>query len=210
MIKADTFFSDSQKEKINAAIGEVETKTAGEVVVMVVDQSDTYPEANLLAGVIIGGLLALIVTDLLFSASLWYFAPLYAVVAFGIVWGTRFWPGLFRYFTLGARLENQVREEAVKAFYEKGLYKTRDKTGVLFFISLFERRVWILADEGIYTKISQERLQEYAGDIARGIKDGNAAEVLIGEINKVGKILAEHFPIRADDANELSNKVIIG
>jgi putative membrane protein len=209
-MKADSFFSDSQKEKINAAIGEVETRTAGEVAVMIVDQSDTYPEANLLAGGIVGGLLALSVTDLLFAASLWYFVPLYVVIAFGIGWGARFWPGLLRYFTLGSRLENQVREEAVKSFYDKGLYKTRDKTGVLFFISLFEHRVWILADEGIYTKISQERLQEYAGDIARGIKDGNAAEVLIAEIHKVGEILAVHFPIKADDVNELSNKVIIG
>jgi putative membrane protein len=209
-MKADSFFSDSQKEKINAAIGEVETRTAGEVAVMIVDQSDTYPEANLLAGGIVGGLLALSVTDLLFAASLWYFVPLYVVIAFGIGWGARFWPGLLRYFTLGSRLENQVREEAVKSFYDKGLYKTRDKTGVLFFISLFEHRVWILADEGIYTKISQERLQEYAGDIARGIKDGNAAEVLIAEIHKVGAILAAHFPIKADDVNELSNKVIIG
>jgi len=209
-MKAETFFSDSQKEKIQAAISEVESKTSGEVVVMVVDQSDSYPEANLFAGGIIGGLLALIISDWLFSASLWYFVPLYIVIGFGIGWGAKFCPGLLRYFTLGARLENQVREEAIKAFYEKGLYKTRDKTGILFFISLFEHRVWVLADEGIYTKISQETLQEYAGSIAKGIKNSNAAEMLICEISKVGEILAEHFPIKSDDINELSNKVIIG
>jgi len=209
-MSADTFFSDSQKEEIQAAISKVESKTAGEVVVMVVDQSDIYPEANLLAGGIIGGLLALIITDLLFSASLWYFIPLYIVIAFGIGWGAKFCPDLLRYFTLGRRLENQVREEAIQAFYEKGLYKTRDKTGVLFFISLFERRVWVLADEGIYSKISQEKLQEHAGGVAKGIKNNNAAEMLICEINKIGKILAEYFPVKADDVNELSNKVIVG
>lgn len=209
-MKADRFFSEADKKGITAAIAEVETKTAGEVAVMVVDGSDSYPEASILAGIIIGGLLALILTDQLLADSLWYFVPLQAVFALMIGWGARFYPGLRRYFTPGARLEQQVREEAIKAFYEKGLYKTRDKTGVLFFISLLEHRVWILADEGIYTRITQETLQAYAADIAQGIKEQNAAEVLIREIKGVGKILAEHFPSKADDLNELSNKIIIG
>lgn len=209
-MKADTFFSDAEKEKISEAIAAVETKTAGELAVMVVDKSDSYPEAGILAGISIGGFLALLITDQLFADSLWYFVPLYAVIGLLIGWGARIFPGLLRYFIPGSRLENQVREEAIMAFYEKGLYKTRDKTGVLFFISLFEHRVWILADKGIYTKINQETLQEYAGDIARGIKEKNAVEALIRQIKRVGEIVAEHFPIQPDDVNELSNKVIIG
>ena len=209
-MKAEIFFSAEEQKKIEAAIFEVETRTAGEVAVMVVDQSDTYPEARILAGVLLGSLLALIVADLSFADSLWFFVPAAALFAMLIGWGVKFLPQVLRVFIPGTRLESRVQDWAVRAFYEKGLYLTRDDTGVLFFLSLFERKVWILADKGIYTKISQEKLQEYAAEMAKGVKEGRAAERLCSEIKNVGDILAEHFPIKPDDTNEISNKIIVG
>lgn len=209
-MKAETFFTDSEKENISGAIREVETRTAGEVAVMVVDKSDTYPEARVLAGILIGGLLGLVITDLFFDDSLWHYIPMTVFFAAIIGYGIGFAPSFLRFFVTPNRLETKVNERALQAFYEKGLYKTRDNTGVLFFLSLFEHKVWVLADEGIYSKISQEKLQEYALDIATSVKKGTAAEVLCREIRNVGEILTRHFPIKADDTNELSNKVIIG
>lgn len=208
-MKAETFFNDSEKENISGAIREVETRTAGEVAVMVVDRSDTYPEARFLAGILIGGLLGLIITDLFFDDSLWHYVPMTVLFAAIIGFGIGFAPSLLRFFVTPGRLETKVNERAIRAFYEKGLYKTRDDTGVLFFLSLFEHKVWVLADEGIYSKISQENLQEYAQDIATSVKKGTAGEALCREIRNVGEILARHFPIKQDDTNELSNKVII-
>ena len=209
-MKSDTFFTEAEQKQITEEIQRAETMTAGEIAVMVVDRSDTYPEARILAGTIIGSALSLIIADQFFLDSLWYFVPLAVLFSLLLGWGTGYFPGLLRYFVPAGRLDTQVRERAVRAFYEKGLYKTRDKTGVLFFISLFEHKVWLLADEGIYTKIPQETLQEYATDIAKGIKNRTAAEALCREIANVSKILARHFPIQPDDVNELSNKVIIG
>jgi putative membrane protein len=209
-MRAETFFSQADNDRISATIQEVESTTAGEIAVMVVDQSDTYPEARIMAGILFGALLALIMTDWFFDDSLWVFAPITAILAVLFGWVSRFLPGLLRFFVAVSRLETKVQERAVRAFYEKGLYNTRDDTGVLFFISLFEHKVWVLADEGIYRKISQEDLQGYAGNIAQSIKNGTAAEALCREIRNIGKILAEHFPIKPDDENELPNKVIIG
>jgi putative membrane protein len=177
---------------------------------MVVDQSDTYPEGRIMTGILLGALMALIVTDWFFDDSLWVFAPVTAILAALIGWVSRLLPGLLRFFISVSRLEAKVQERAVRAFYENGLYNTRDDTGVLFFISLFEHKVWVLADEGIYRKISQDDLQEYAVNIAQSIKNGTAAEALCREIRNIGKVLAEHFPIKPDDENELPNKVIIG
>ncbi len=175
-----------------------------------VDRSDPYPEANILAGILMGGLLSLGITDYYFHASQWYFVSLALVLAVFFGWLANSIPPLKRIFTPGFRMENQVKEQAVQVFFEQGLYATRDNTGVLFFISLFEHRVWVLADKGIYEKINQETLQSHADTVALGIKQGAAAEVLSREILKVGDILAEHFPRRADDTNELSDEVIIG
>ena len=209
-MKAETFFSTAEKERIAKAVEEVERNTAGEVAVMVVDQSEEYPEARILAGTVGGLLIALAITDVFLADNLWYFVPLFFVLS---VLGCRLagcLPPFIRIFTPGSRLEEQVRKRALIAFYEKGLYDTRDDTGVLFFISLLEHKVWVMADKGIYEKISQETLQEYASDIALGIKTGRAAENLCREIGRVGEILAEHFPVKPDDTNELSDEVIIG
>ena len=77
-MKAENFFSSSEKEKIAAAIGEVEKTTAGEIAVMVVDQSDSYPEGNILAGLIPGCLMAYVLTQFSFGDSLTYFLLLLA------------------------------------------------------------------------------------------------------------------------------------
>lgn len=208
-MKADNFFTPEEKDNIAKSIGEVEKKTTGEVAVMVVDTSDNYPESIVLSGLLMGGVLALLLTDLFFNDSLWIFLPL--AVLFAFVFGklTNKFPKVKRYFIPKARIEEEVEQRAIQAFYEKGLYKTRDNTGVLFFISLLEHKAWVLADTGIYNKISQEILHEYAVSIATGIKEGRAAQALCQEILKVGEILGEHFPIKEDDTNELPDQVLM-
>lgn len=209
-MNAEIFFSEDEKKQIAMAIADVEKKTSGEVAVMLVDRSDTYPEGRIIAGLLAGCTVALFLTQQFFNESLWYFIPLAAALSFLFGWAIIFSPPLFRYFIPAARLESEVQERALRAFYEKELYRTRDKTGVLFFLSLFEHRVWVLADSGIYSKINPEELQEYARDIAQGMKQGNACHALCREIERVGKVLAENFPLKAGDTNELGNELIIG
>ncbi len=209
-MKADNFFTESEKSEIAAAIKSVEKNTAGEIAVMVVDESDSYPESDILSGVILGGLVSIIITELFFEDSLTVFMIFFACLSFAAGWITEYFPALKRIFILKKRVDELVREQAVQSFYEKGLHKTRDATGVLFFISLFEHKLWILADTGISSKISQEQLEVYARDMAEGIKQGRAAEILCREITSLGEMLAEHFPARDDDENELSDQVIVG
>ena len=208
MMNAETFFTEAEKQRIAATIAGVEQKTSGEVATMVVAASDTYPEATLLAGLTIGGLTALLVTDLFLADSLGYFLPLMvggAVLVGGL---SKIFPPLLRLFIPESRRETRVAQRALRAFYEKKLHTTRDNTGVLFFISLLERKVWILADSGIYQKISPETLLAHANDIATGIKQRQACNALCRQIEAVGVILARHFPVKADDTNELSNQVL--
>ena len=209
-MKAEQFFTSKENAEIAAAISEVEKNTAGEIAVMVVDRSDSYPESNILAGFILGGLLSLIITEIFFGDSLTWFMIFFTGLFLSIAWFINFLPGLKRVFISKNRLIEMVREQAVQAFYEKELYKTRDATAVFFFISLFERKLWILADKGINSKLSPTELQAYAGDMAKGISKGRATEVLCLEIARLGQVLAEHFPARDDDVDELPNQVIVG
>jgi len=209
-MKAETFFTETDKKRIVDAVREAELITAGEIAVMVVDQSDAYPEGQMLAGAVIGSLLALAVTELFWTGSLWVFVVSALVLMALCGWLVHYLPAVKRFFTPNDRLELQVRDRALASFYDKGLHKTRDESGVLFFISLFEHKVWVLADRGIYEKIRPETLQAYAHDIAAGIKVGKAADILCQSIADVGDLLARHFPVKPDDSNELANEVIIG
>lgn len=208
-MKAENFFTERDQEDITRAVQEVEKKTSGEIAVMVVDGSDSYPESRLLAGFLLGNLFALPIAHLFFAASLWHYLPFFFLFAVVVMAMIGRWPALQRHFILPARLEEMVRRRALRAFYEKELFRTRDQTGVLFFLSLFERRVWILADKGIYQQLSQQDLQQYAAGIAQGIKEKNAAAMLIQQIEAIGVVLARHFPIKADDTNEIPDSVII-
>lgn len=209
MIDAEHFFSAAEKEQIAATIKDVETKTAGEIAVMVVNESDTYPEGVVLGGAIIGGLTTLALTDIFFYDSLWVYIPCAVIMAVLAGALLKRLPLLHRLFIPTAQINLRVETRALRAFYEQSLHRTRDASGVLFFLSLFERKVWVIADQGIYQKITQAELQTYTRQIIDGIKSGKKTEAICAEIHRFGQVLALHFPIRPDDSNELADEVIV-
>lgn len=207
---AATFFTDREKSRISAATRQVETRTSGEVAVMVVDSSDQYRDAEIIGGMVFGSLTAFALTEIFFNALIWYYIPLSILFFFPFKRLTGLIPALKAVFVSARRGNEAVVLRALKGFYEKGLYRTRDNTGVLFFISLLEHKVWVLADKGIYSKIQQETLNRFASIVTQGIKEGRACDALCQAITEVGHPLAEHFPVRHDDTNELSDEVITG
>lgn len=207
-MKAAHFFSQEENNKITAAIKEVESRSDGEVAVMVVDHSAPYIEAEFLGGVILGSLLALIITDLFLHDSLLTYIPLSFIFFFPFRWLCAQVPALKNVFMAVKRKEEMVKLRALRAFYEKGLYKTRHHTGVLFFLSLLERKVWVLADKGIHKKMDQETLNRFAQMVSQGIKDGRACQALCQSIEGIGRLLAQHFPVTPGDIDELPDEVM--
>ena len=207
--RADRFFAEAEKERLRTVVREVESRTVGEVVAMVVDASDDYPEAEIIGGILLSMLGSLILTFLFFHASIFLFLPISLVLFLPSKFLLRRLPQLKKPFLGDDRKEEAVRARAFVAFHEHGLDKTRQNTGLLFFLSLFERKVHILADRGIYPKIGQETLDGYARIIARGVKEGRACDALCQAIQETGRLLSVHFPTVAGDTNELPDTVII-
>ncbi|NLT24277.1 MAG: hypothetical protein GXX82_14650 [Syntrophorhabdus sp.] len=208
MKKALNFFTHAEKERIREATSLAESKTLGEIAVMVVDASSRYREAEVLGAVTFGNVAAFLIAEFFLHGSLLWYIPL------TFVFFPPFWfmmkrtPYLKALFSGTGRRERAVRDRAVRAFYEKGLYRTKGNTGVLFFISLLERKVWILADKGIHEKITQAKLNALARTVSGGIRQGNAADALARAIGEAGRLLEEHFPTVKDDTNELTDEVI--
>ena len=207
-MKAATFFTPEERERIKATTKLVESRTNGEMAVMVVDSSDRYLESEILGGFLFGSLLSLVISVSFFHDSLFVYIPLSFLLFFPFRWIGATIPRLKLVFIGPRRREETVRQRAIQAFYEKGLYKTRFNTGVLIFLSLLEHKVWILADKGIYEKMTQETLNRFAQDVSRGIKEGRACESLCQAIEGIGQLLIEHFPVTSGDTNELPDEVI--
>lgn len=105
--------------------------------------------------------------------------------------------------------KKNIRMLAEKEFYKLNMHDTRDKTGILLYLLLNERQFYILADKGIHEKVGDETWHKVRDEIQLHFHDGKFSQGLIWGIEKVGKILAEHFPIKSGDTNELSNKIVI-
>ena len=114
-IKAETFFSKEERERITKIIHDVESRTIGEVVVMVADSSDRYHEAEVIGGIVLGSLLSLIITIFFFHSSIWAYIPLSFLFFFPSKYLFQKVPVLKTAFIGIKRKEHAVMQKAVKS-----------------------------------------------------------------------------------------------
>lgn len=208
MKKAEEFFTPEERGRVRAAVAEAEGSTSGEIATMVVDASDSYREAEILGAVLLSGLLSVVAAVASHHVTIWSYIPLVVLLYFPSWYLFRLVPRLKLPFAGRRRVAEAVRERAVRAFYEKGLYRTRHETGILIFISLLEHKVWILGDRGINERIDPHFWQNLASRLSQGLKEGRTCEALCTVIAGCGAELSRQFPRRADDVNELRDEIL--
>jgi putative membrane protein len=102
-----------------------------------------------------------------------------------------------------------AREQAVQEFAALALQRTRARTGVLIFVSLFERRVVVLGDDAIHARVGDAEWLAVDGLVIERVRDGALADGLVAGVERVGAVLAEHFPVSGDAQNELPDHLIV-
>jgi uncharacterized membrane protein len=100
-----------------------------------------------------------------------------------------------------------LRKLAEQEFFRLGIDKTRDKTGILIFLLLEDRQFYILADKGINEKVPEKTWDKIKDEMQGEFLDGSFCSGITNAVQKIGNILSEHFPIKPDDTNEISNAV---
>ena len=206
-MKAETFFTDQEKERIRQAVVTAEAKTAGEIVPMIVTSAARYTEIELLG--LVGGLFAGMVIEWIWSDP-WgspYF-QLWPVIGalIGFIIGRI--PDVKRTLAPTSRITEAVHTLGLASFAEHGLHYTKDHTGILILVALLEHRVEVIADRGIDQKVSAATWNEVVRIISAGIKTGQACDGFCAAIGRCGDILATHFPRQADDKDELPNLLV--
>lgn len=207
-------FDQAALEAIKKAAAAAEERTSGEVVTYVVERSHTYPAATLrgaLLGMALGLLTSLAALEL---RAPWGQAQALniALVSFGTAMlgavAVRAIPALHRALAGTAAIEQQVARRAAQAFIEEEVFDTRERTGMLLFISRFERRVMVLGDAGINAKVRPGQWQEIVARVAAGIRARRPAEAVIEGIGALGALLeTAGVTRREDDVDELANDV---
>lgn len=192
MLKTD---ADLQ-QTLTTLVGQIEQKTAAEVVVVLNPRSDTYPETR------------------------WQMALLWALLGIAFLcWSP--WPFDDRYFPIDTALlgalggfiawrrpqialalvpqtqcQQRVRAAAESAFIRESVHATAERTGVLVYISILEAQVIVLPDQGLLGRIPGNAWSNL------NIQANNLPELEKG-LQNLGSLLAQHFPRHEDDRNEL-------
>ncbi len=227
MAAQDTFrLSETDHARVSAAVAAAEAHSAGEIVTIVTDRSDGYTDVAL-AWAVFAAVTALTVLsiwpdfylgiyDRLLGdwGSEWThrgvlaFAAAIAVIKFIAVMLLQLWQPLKFLLVPGIVKAARVRARAVTCFKVGAERRTHGRTGILIYVSLREHRAEIVADEAIASKVSSEVWGEAMAAMLTEIRGGQLATGLVASVERVGAVLAEHFPRAENDTNELPDRLI--
>lgn len=92
-------------------------------------------------------------------------------------------------------------------FERLGMTKTAERNGVLIFLAPRSRTFAVLGDTGVHARCGETFWAELASAMTERFRAGDFTAGLVQGIERAGTLLAEHFPRRDDDSDELPNEV---
>ena len=102
---------------------------------------------------------------------------------------------------------NDPVKAAAAAFEKLGMTETHERNGVLIFVAPRSQKFAVIGDKGVHEKCGVEFWQWVSNEMSGHFKASRFTEGLVHGVSKAGGLLAQHFPRRADDQNELSDRV---
>jgi putative membrane protein len=189
----DRFFGEEARAKVEAAVRGAEARSLGQIVPVVVEKCDEYPEARYRGALLLAGLATLAVVLFHLPVTVPEL-PLLQILAGVLGALLSQWDPVERLLVGRRELEESARERAVRAFHEHGLHRTERGTGVLVFAALFEHRAIVLGDRGIHEKMPAEEWQHAVDALVAGVRRSDPAAGFCEAIDRIGARLAEHFP----------------
>ena len=202
-----TFLSTAEKQQIADAIRVAEANTQGELVCVIAPASNDYRFVPLLWA----ALMALSLPAFVWLAQGWwtqaevYLAQvaLFLLALLFLQWS----PVKMRLVPRSSQRKHAARR-AREQFYAQQLHHTRNRTGVLLFVSVAEHYVEILADEGINAKVAPGTWDHIIKNFVAQLGARRIAPGFLEAVAACATILAEHSPAHKENHNELPNHLI--
>jgi putative membrane protein len=212
--------------RISSAVAQAELQSSGEIVTILADRSDGYTDIQLAwaaaAALLAMGALAVApgfylgLYDNAFAdwghewspRAILSLAAAVAALKFGAVMLIQYWQPL-KFFLIPPPVKTaRVHERAIRAFRIGAERRTVGRTGVLIYLSMREHRAEIVADEAIASKVDPEVWGDAMSAMLAHVREDRIADGMCAAIDRVGAILAPHFPRADDDVNELPDRLI--
>ena len=204
---AREFLGGAATTALRDAVSSIEARSSAELVISVRARSDAYRHADILVGVIAG--LATL-AFLLFSpwpfALHWFLVDPVVIGALVALAVSRL-PPVRRALTPRSIRDARVRTAAGAVFVEKGVHHTRQRTGILLYVSLLERRALLIGDSTALREVPRREWRAAAAAIDRVVASGGDGAEVARALAPLGDLLALHLPHRPGDVNELPDEV---
>ena len=94
-------------------------------------------------------------------------------------------------------------------FARLGMHRTAARNGVLIYLAVGDRKLAVVGDEGIHGRVGARHWDGVRDRMVDKLRAGAHREALLGAIAEVGRALAEHYPRRRGDVNELGDEVSV-
>lgn len=208
----DAHLTDTEIKKISQIVSEAEKFTEGEIVPIIVRRSSAVGHVTWILTALMT--LLFVLAETVYIHNHWnsfsVMAPPIAFILFyllSVSLGKIAW--FQRVFTPNEDEITQVHNRAELEFYRTQIRKTAKRTGILIFVSVMERRVVILADEGISAHYPMETWDEIVRAMTDEFKKGQVFSGFEKAITRCGKILQTKLPAQNHNTNQLSDHLII-
>lgn len=206
------YLTDEDVKKISEAVHQAEETTTGEIVPVIVRRSSAIRHIPLTLTLILLVILFFIefpFKDLLFVSPWIYLWPVFAVLFYLLALVLTKHKTIQRIFVPDADEHDQAFQRAQLEFYLNRVSDTQKETGILIFVSVMERKAFILADRGVSEKIAPAVWQELVHELSQKLHKGEWSQGFQDCIRQCGQILTTHFPIQGEVRNELRNDLVI-
>jgi putative membrane protein len=219
-------FSEQDRIRVGEAVTRAEALSDGEIVTIVAPSSDAYHDVVLHWAVLVVFLAIAVIA----AAPAFFILLLDRLVDRWVTWSSgeliaillgvlaiKFLVARWVFGLRPIRLAltprstkaRRVRRRALMLFRLSTEARTRAKTGVLLYLSLAEHRAEIVADAAINAKVKPEVWGDAMAALIGAVRDGRPPDGMVASVEKIGQVLAEHFPRSPDDTNELPDRLIL-
>jgi putative membrane protein len=191
---------------VAAAIRDAEKRTCGQIVCVLAHASSAYAHVPILWS----SLLALFTPWPLIYFTQWSVQRIFLtqLIVFLVAALAFSWAPLRILLVPRPVQRTRAHRAALEQFVLRGISRTRNRCGVLIFVSLAEHYARIIADEGVAQKVHASEWQEAIDALTTHMREGRLAAGFIAAIERCGAVLAEHAPPDGS-TNELPDRLYV-
>jgi putative membrane protein len=206
-MSARDLLESKAKDEVSRVIRELEAKTSAEVVVVVRAVSGHYRHTDWLVGfgLSLAALCVFLFHPAPFDEDLLPVELLLVFVLGGFVSANL--PPLRRALTSRRLMNENVGRAARAAFVERGVSRTRGRTGLLVYVSTFEQKVELVGDIGLDFDALGEDFAAARRRIEASVENASGLSVFLAALGELGQALGRSLPRAEDDENELADEV---